>query len=124
MGNQQTSIEKKSFFHNINLVSSTYISEAKLIGENTVKLTFNKEIAKEVLNMVNTNYSLSYLEDDNTIVKTPLYANYIDEKTIILKFDNIDMNMENKITFKIIIDYGNHMTINQTEHITLLTIGD
>ncbi|QUH29152.1 S-layer homology domain-containing protein [Vallitalea guaymasensis] len=112
MGNYQSSIKNYRFTHNVSKSMDTYISEAKVIGENTIKLSFNREIAFNINNVLNTNYSLTYTENGLEYNKIPITANYIDPTTIILKFDVIDKEKEYNIRYKKLIDYGNNETIN------------
>jgi hypothetical protein len=112
MGNYQSKIKTCQFTHSSTDSMDTYISEAKVIGENTIKLYFNKEIALDIPNVLNTNYKLSYIDNGIEYSKIPIGANYIDPRTIILKFDILDTDKEYKIYYNKLIDYGKNETDN------------
>lgn len=114
MGNSQSAIEKYTFTHNSSKVMDTYIKESKIVGENTIKLEFNKEIALDITNVLNTNYKLAYDDNGVTYTKTPIVANYINPSTIILRFDLLDVDQQYTITFDKLVDYGKVETNNTT----------
>lgn len=125
MGNIQSTIKTKQFTHSSSTATDVTISEAKVVGDNTIKLSFNKEVARHIDNIDLSNYTLSYTDNGINYPKTPIGANYIDPTTIILKFDILDLDKKYKITFKKLIDYGNNPTINQNgKHETDVEIGE
>ncbi len=69
------------------------ISKAVFIAKDTLKISFNKEIALDVPNILTSSY---YIQDtaDDTVKKMPLALNYIDNNTIVLKFDKIDFTKQ------------------------------
>ncbi len=111
-GNGINTIEKFEFNHNSISVVDTYISEAKIIGASTVKLSFSKEIALNVTNIMSNNYSLSYLDGGVSLKKTPISVNYIDPSTVILKFDSLDITNTSTISFGQLTNYAGYVTTN------------
>ncbi len=111
-GREQTKSHSEKFRHNESESMDTYISEAVIIGKDTIKLSFNKEISLAVPNVLNTNYYIRYYDNGNEFKKIPIGANYIDPTTIILKFDQLDTDMEYTVTFNKLLNYGNDETDN------------
>lgn len=125
MGNFQSSIKTKQFTHSSTQAVDVYISDAKVIGDNTIKLSFNKEIAFDINNILTTNYTLTYVENGMEYNKIPIGATYIDPQTIILKFDFIDKDKSYKIDFNKLVDYGKNETDNfDNRHTCDVEIGE
>ncbi|GKX28685.1 hypothetical protein SH1V18_11650 [Vallitalea longa] len=112
LGNTQSYDLTKQFKHTASKDIKLSIKEATYIGDNTIKLSFNKEVAFDINNILTTNYTLVYTENGMEYSKIPLGANYINPTTITLKFDTLDMEKEYKVVFKELIDYGNNVTEN------------
>lgn len=114
-GNKQSQVIEKTFENGSSSVEDTYIDEAVVVGDNTVKLTFNKEIALDVPNVLNTNYSISYEIDGDAYTKTPVSANYINATTLIVTFNQLDRGgTEYEVTYNKLIDYSGIETDNLT----------
>ena len=113
-GHKQVTTKVAQFTATSSIVTGVFIKEAVVVGENTVKLTFTKEIEKEVPNVLNTNYFLVFDEDGNSYKKVPLSANYIDPLTIILKFDNLDKDLSYQAGFNELTDYAGNKIANPT----------
>ncbi|MCT4545120.1 MAG: S-layer homology domain-containing protein [Vallitalea sp.] len=125
MGHYQSSVKSKQFTHSSSQAVDNYISEAKVIGDNTIKLSFNKEIAFDINNILANNYTLYYIENGLEYNKIPDTATYVDPQTIILKFDFIDKDKNYKIKFKKLIDLGKIETTNSdNRHICDVEIGE
>ncbi|WP_113672754.1 S-layer homology domain-containing protein [Vallitalea guaymasensis] len=125
MGNFQSSIKTKQFTHSSTQAVDVYISDAKVIGDNTIKLSFNKEIAFDINNILTTNYTLTYVENGMEYNKIPVGATYIDPQTIILKFDFIEKDKSYKVNFKKLVDYGKNETSNfDNRHTCDVEIGE
>ncbi len=82
------------------------ISEAKIISDDTIKLTFTGEIAAEEPNLLPANYSLEYREAGKTISKVPVFVGYIDPVTLILKFDLLDTSVNYTLKFNALKNYS------------------
>lgn len=123
-GNIHRNIKSYSFEHYEDEVVDIYIDNAIIIGSNTIKLAFNKEIAFDINNVLISNYILSYIDNGVEYDKVPISANYINPTTIILKFDMLDSEIDYKLTFKKLIDYGNNETDNKDgTHSVDVTLG-
>lgn len=70
--------------------SAPEIVDAVIIGENTIKVSFNGNITETSPNLSVNNYTLEYNEGYYIIKKVPLSVTYIDAETLILRFDDID----------------------------------
>lgn len=108
----QEETEKETFTHETGANNDVYIKKAIAVGESTLKLTFSKEIALDVPNVLNTNYQLSYELDDVAYTKIPISANYIDPLTMIVRFDQLDEAIDYEITFEALVDYAGIETDN------------
>ncbi len=82
------------------------ISDAVVISNDTIKVTFSKEISVSTPNILASNYTLQY--DDNGTIKTkiPLIAGYINNTTIVLKFDRLDLSEAYTLIFNSLKDYS------------------
>jgi hypothetical protein len=106
MGNALNKQLKMGFNGTGSTSAKPSISKAVIISNDTIKVTFNKEIALDVPNILNTNYTLEYSKDGQTVKKVPLSTNYIDATTISLKFDNLDFKTSYKLRFATLKDYS------------------
>lgn len=113
MGNVQHVIKTNQFNFTSNKSVDIFIDEAKVIGDKTIKIGFNKEIDFNINNVLASNYKLIYIENGVEYSKIPIGANYIDAKTITLNFDVLDLDKDYKITFSKLIDYGKNETDNK-----------
>ncbi len=103
-----------------------FIEEAVIISNDTIKLTFNKELALNITNILTSNYALECTDNGVSFNKVPLSVNYIDPKTIILKFDNLDFSLDYNISFNELIDYteNNKSTSSDEESVIEVKLGE
>ncbi|GMQ60855.1 S-layer homology domain-containing protein [Vallitalea maricola] len=113
MGNVQHVIKTNQFNFTSSNSVDIFINEAKIIGDKTIKIGFNKEIDFNINNVLASNYKLIYVENGVEYSKIPIGANYIDENTITLNFDVLNLEKDYKITFSKLIDYGKNETDNK-----------
>lgn len=111
-GNLQSSIVRSAFSSGENPFLHTNISEAITIGENTIKVTFSKEIAGNLTNLNKNNYWLSFVEDGVSYKKIPTSAIYVNPTTMILKFDSLNAATTYTAMFNKLVNYGNMETDN------------
>lgn len=98
---------RAEFYGSGNSVVKPQITDALTVARDTIKLSFNVEIAYDLNNISQNNYSLEYTENGETIKMIPIGVNYIDAKTIILKFnDELDQTKSYQIKFNTITDYS------------------
>jgi hypothetical protein len=94
------------FYGSGNSVVKPQITDAVTVARDTVKLTFNVEIAYDLNNISQSNYSLQYVENGETIKMIPIGVSYVDAKTLILKFDELDQTKSYQIKFNTVTDYS------------------
>ncbi len=81
------------------------------ISSDSIKLTFNKEFLLDENAIRLENYVLEYYYQANKIEKNPLSIIYIDDKTIILRFDGIGYGIDYSLRINSIKDYA-EMEVN------------
>lgn len=81
-----------SFSGNKNNIYSPKINEALIVGNNAIKLTFDDEISASVPNLSVDNYRLEYSDGNYTIKRIPTAVIFIDSKTLVLLFDNLNFD--------------------------------
>lgn len=69
------------------------IVKAAFIAKDTVKITLNKDIALDVPNILTSNYYIQTIGDDSAN-QMPLAITYIDNNTIVLRFEKIDFSKQ------------------------------
>jgi hypothetical protein len=69
-------------------------------------VTFNVEIAFDPTNISTTNYTLEYAEGDQVIRMVPLSVTYIDAKTLVLRFDELDPSLMYTLRCLSVTDYS------------------
>lgn len=109
-GNEQKSNIIDSFVCDKSDVMPTFVSNAYVVGENTIRLEFSKAIALDVPNVLNTNYKLTYTLNGTEYNLTPISASYIDSNTMILKFGNLLSNVASYIDFTELKDLSGNVT--------------
>ncbi len=113
-GRRQEDKQEDTFTHKSSIDPDVYIKDAVVVGEKAIKLTFSKEIAVAIPNVLNDNYLLKYTVDDTDYTKIPVSANYIDPLTMIVHFDQLDEAIEYEITFESLVNYAGIETDNST----------
>lgn len=89
-------------------VASPEIDDAVTISSDAVKLTFDREIALDAPNILTNNYVMEYSVSGVQYKKVPLSVIYINAKTVILKFDYLELeeNAMIKIRYNKLKDYS------------------
>lgn len=98
------------------------VSEALIISEEAIKLTFNREIALDIANIMPSNYSLQYRDSGATLTKIPTSVIFIDYTTMILKFDKLDFNTEYTLKFNTLKDYTGLYTSTDKDEISVVKV--
>lgn len=125
LGNKQSYTISQQFKHSESTSEDLYIKDARVIGDNTIKLTFNKEIDYNIENVMTSNYTLIYTDNGIEYKKIPIGANYINPSTIVLKFDVLNTDYSYQLTFKSLIDYGKNRTDNKdSKYKVEVTLGE
>ncbi len=79
------------------------IVKAVFIASDTIKIEFNKDISLDAPNILTQNYYIQSAAS-TTNKKIPLGISYIDNRTIVLKFDKLDVIDQNYLVYKEIKD--------------------
>ncbi|HHW49514.1 MAG TPA: hypothetical protein GXX14_12995 [Clostridiaceae bacterium] len=82
------------------------MNRAVIISRDSVKVEFSKEISAEIPNILVSNYTLQYVDGGVTISKLPVSLVYVDPKTLVLKFDSLDLYTEYTLSFDALKDYS------------------
>lgn len=69
-----------------------FMVDAKIIASDIIKVTFNEEILLGGVNIMPMNYSLEYKDGDKTIKKTPSSVNSLNNNTLLMKFNDLDIS--------------------------------
>lgn len=106
MGNSSTRDAEFTFRGSSEDTVKPVMTQAMIVGRDTIKVTFSREIAAEAPNLLTTNYTLEYRENNTTLKKLPVSLNYINATTLILKFDNMDFNTAYVLRFESLKDFS------------------
>ncbi len=115
VGNSYKRVDDYNFRHNRSDVTATYISKATTIGSDSIKVEFNKEIALDIPNILNTNYTLYYYDNGIKVEKVPTHVTYSNPLTMVMKFDSLDLDNEYELTFDELVNYGGIRTTNKND---------
>ncbi|WP_227013983.1 S-layer homology domain-containing protein [Paenibacillus psychroresistens] len=81
------------------------LTEAIIIGKDTIKIKSSKELLDNGNNLTLNNYSLELKDGKNTfILKTPYSVTLYDATTLILQFDNLDLTKSYTFKFNSLTD--------------------
>ncbi len=119
VGNVYKKVDDYEFKHNRSEATETKIARATTIGSNSIKVEFNKEIARDIPNILNENYTLFYYDNGVKVKKVPTYVIYSDPLTMVMGFDYIDLEQEYEITFDKLVNYGGLITTNKGEELAV-----
>lgn len=106
MGSNQPALLRGEFTGGSNSIVKPQITDAVAISKDTIKLWFNIEIAFDMTNISNSNYSLEYVENGETIRLTPIGVTYIDANTLVLRFDELNSLKAYQLRFNSMKDYS------------------
>lgn len=112
IGNAYNNIDEVEFKHNNKDAVNTYIDKATIIGSDTILIEFNREIALDIPNVLNTNYKLIYTDNGQEYSKVPIAAIYVSPITMVLKFDSLDTSKDYEVIFTKLVNYGKIVTDN------------
>lgn len=82
--------DKETFEGTDTAYESAKIADAVIVGENTIRADFSTDITETVPNISISNYTLEYTEGIYTVKKVPLSVTFIDSRTVILRFNDLD----------------------------------
>jgi hypothetical protein len=101
------------------------ISQALIVGEDAIKLTFDTEISQETPNISPVNYSILYREDGNLVSKVPFSVIYIDPYTLIVKCDNLSYETPYQLKYEVLKDLAgiSQKTASEGQNIINVSLG-
>ena len=99
------------------------IIDAKIVGKDTVKVTFNKEISNELANLKPQNYGIEYYENGKLYKKVPIAITYFNDKTLVFRFDNMILSNEYVFSFGVIMDYAGNIITGRDKDKVVITQG-
>jgi len=105
LGNTAGANREYTFYGNGDISSKPYITDAVIISSDTIKVTTNTDIALNVSNISQTNFTLEYIDGGRLITKNP-FVGYINSRTLVLKFDVLDFSKEYTLRFNSLTDYS------------------
>lgn len=106
MGNAYSNGYEYTFTANSSTVAKPEISQAVIIGNDTIRIGFNKEIAQELPNLSVSSYSLEYTDSGSTVTKIPISVIPVDQATFALKFDSLDLTKTYTLKYFPLKDYS------------------
>jgi hypothetical protein len=107
LGNTSTADTTFTFTGSSNVIVKPLITEALVIGKDTIKIKSSKELSLSGANVSLSNYSLELKEGKNTVtLKTPSSIIAYDESTIILHFDGLDTAKNYTFKYDTLTDYS------------------
>lgn len=105
-GNSPSQLLEYGFNGNSSTTAKPVMSEAVIISPDAIKVTFNKEIAMDVPNLLNTNYTLENDEAGTKIKRIPTSVTFYNPTTIILRFDSLEYDVKYTLSFDALKDYS------------------
>ncbi|PYG87156.1 S-layer family protein [Ruminiclostridium sufflavum DSM 19573] len=99
------------------------INEAKIVGKDTVKVTFNKEISTEMANLKPQNYSIEYIEQGKFYKKVPIAITYFDDRSIVFRFNSLEADKEYIFAYGMVMDYAGNVVTGSDEDKAEIVIG-
>lgn len=101
-----------TFYGSSSSGAKPYITDAVIISRDTIKISLSSNISFSLNNLKPSNYYINYVKDGLAVSKVPVFVNYYDGKTLILKFDELDYNIEYTIGFNSLTDASDMYTRN------------
>lgn len=122
MGQVEQSVFQKEFTANRVGAGKPVVVDAVTISKDTIKLTFDVEIAFSPTNIGIDNYTLEYEYDGETLRLAPVAVNYINAETLVLRFDELDPSVSYKLRFKALTDYSEVYTRTDADGDNLIDV--
>jgi hypothetical protein len=115
LGNSPSKILDFGFNGNGSSTAKPTMSDAVIISVDTIKVTFNKEIAIDVPNLLNTNYILEHEVSGEKIRRIPSSVLFYNATTLILKFDALEYDVSYTLSFIELKDYSGYNIRTQSD---------
>lgn len=113
LGNPGKSPIKGSFTGG-RVLTEEWISDAVTVSKDSVKVTFETEIAFVPENLNVSNYMLEYEKDGMVYKMAPIGLTYVDANTLVLRFDELDSERTYKLGFIELVEYSGEYTMKGT----------
>ncbi|WP_027631134.1 Ig-like domain-containing protein [Ruminiclostridium cellobioparum] len=102
--------------------TSITAEKAVIIGSDTLKVVFNREMAMDTPNIFTGNYSIEYYDNGTLVKKVPIAITYIDSKIIVLKFDKLPEGVDCTFNYKEIKDIGGEIYSDSQSNTIKVTV--
>ncbi|MFZ5351279.1 MAG: S-layer homology domain-containing protein [Bacillota bacterium] len=89
--------------------------EAKYIGDSRIKVTFSGEIANQSPNTTTSNYVLEYGEGTGKVTVVCDGINYVDAKTLVLRFSSMQIGLQYTLKFNALTNYAGNAAVFSTD---------
>ena len=106
LGNKAGTTLKKRFNATDVEKTNPNIEEVKPVSTNAVKLVFDKQLSFIQTNLLPNNYTLEYNYQGMNIRKAPLSVLYINAKTLVLMFDELEYEIPYTLRVNTIVDFS------------------
>lgn len=106
MGNFSTNVLELVFAGSWPSTAKPVMMEAVIISSDAIRVTFNKEIALDVPNLLNTNYILKNEDNGAVISRIPSTVTLFNATTMILRFDSLVFDEKYTLEFDALKDYS------------------
>ncbi len=92
------------------------LDEASYIGGDIIKISASKELAVDVPNVLNTNYSLEEIDGDAIRTLQPIGVTYFSSHAILLRFEDLDPSLTYSLRAdKLISEFGETQDVSKRE---------
>jgi hypothetical protein len=127
IGNLTTSVLKEEFKASSRVKRNLSVQEVVPVSSDTIKVVFEDAIAFDKTNLSPSNYSLEYNYLGISIKEVPLSILYINSKTLIMKFNEMQYDLPYAFKFNSIVDYfgvSHKVTGDGTNYVEFVLQGD
>ncbi len=111
LGNIAGVNREATFTGNSSEGAKPYITDAVIISKDTIKVTTSRDIAFNLSNISEANYTLEYDGGSHAAV----IVKYIDSRTLVIKFDRLDLEKEYTLRFNTLTDASELYTRTQAD---------
>jgi hypothetical protein len=109
LGNPDTA-NVESPFNGSSELAKPFVVEAKIIGQDTIKVVVQKELSSSGNNALVNNYTLEAKDGSNTTIsKSPSSISFLNGTIMILRFDKLDKSLSYTLKFNTLTDYAGNV---------------
>lgn len=110
VGTIRSVLMRREFTAGGSTVLTPAVTDAVIISGDTVKLAFNMEMAFSQNNLNPANYVMEYIENNEVLKIAPVGVTYIDAKTLVLRFDELNPQSVYRLRYNKITDFSETYT--------------